>query len=599
MIDRIENIFSSKWWPIAILVAVSLLVFANTLYSGFVFDDGFQIIENKWIRDPSYIPEIFTQSAWGFKAGSESNYYRPLMHIFFMIDYAIFGLAPWGFHLTNIVVHALNSILVYLIAMLLYCGHERISNNTTNPAAPTGVKGAYLAFASAIIFAIHPVHSEVVAWISAIPEASFTFFFLLSLYTYMLFSIDTGNERKRKNTALFIVSLTAFLISLFCKETALTLIGVIVAFDLSINRGLKGAKIKRYIPYIIIIIGYMALRMSIFSGLMHSAQHTYLTSFQYVLNVFPLVAGYVWLILWPANLNAFTLFKPVLSIGEPGFLISMVAVLPLAALFILAWRRRLVFFSILWALFTLSPALYIPAVGATKATVFHDRYLYLPSAGFILLAVYLLAWLLSAIQPKKAGAVFSILILIISLAGAAKTIARNRVWKNNYTLWSDTAEKTTESDFVYTNLGSAADERGLRDEALRAYGRALEINPASAVTHNNIGVLYFQTGRTKESIESYKRAIEFATNVYYIASIYKNLGNAYMKINLMDEAIGAYLASMESLAGSAELHNMLGIAYGNEGRFNEAAQSFRKVLEINPGHLGAKKNLEKVMGLSK
>ncbi|MEE9542330.1 MAG: tetratricopeptide repeat protein [Thermodesulfobacteriota bacterium] len=590
----IERIFSSKVWPIAILIVVSLLVFANTLYNGFVFDDGFQIIDNKWIRDPSYIPDIFTTSAWGFKTGSTSNYYRPLMHISFMIDYAIFGLVPWGFHLTNILVHALNSTLVYMIAMLFYLGPGISYEKETKEE--TGIKAAYLAFASALIFAVHPVHTEVVAWISAIPEASFTFFFLVSLYTYMLYSL---NKEGRKNFVLLIVSLAAFIVSLLCKETALTLIGVIAIFDLSINRSFRGLKIKRYLPYIVVIIGYMALRVSVFSGLVHSAQHTYLTSFQYLLNVFPLIADYVWLILWPVNLNAFALFKPVLSIGEPRLLISLVVILALLALFISAWKKKLVFFGLLWAIFTLAPALYIPAIGATKMSVFHDRYLYLPSAGFILVAVYLLARILKKLSPGKAVAIFTLLILIFTFALAARTIARNRVWRDNYTFWKVIAEKTTESEIVYINIGNAASERGLKNEALRAYLTAQELDPENAVTLNNIGFLYFQTERIEESIESYKMALKFAANIDYKAKINENLGDAFIKISMMDEAIESYRASIESSALNANLYNKLGIAYGNAGRFDEAAISFEKALKINPAHLGARTNLEKVEGLKR
>jgi hypothetical protein len=564
----------------------------NTLYNGFVFDDGFQIIENKWIRDPAYITDIFTTSAWGFKAGSDSNYYRPLMHIFFMVDYMLFGLKPWGFHLTNVIVHALNSILVFLIALFFLNHQKKISFE---------IPRALLAFATALIFAVHPVHSEVVAWISAIPEASFTFFFLIGLYTYMLFSAEEAEESGKRRRWLYIISLLAFLVSLFCKETALTLIGIVVAFDLSKNLKLRDLRIKRYIPYAAIIVGYMLLRVSVFSGLVHSAQHTYLTSGQYILNIFPLVKSYIWLILWPASLNAFTLFKPVLSLGEAKFLISLITVLPFTLLFILRYKNRTIFFSIIWAIFTLSPALYIPAVGATKATVFHDRYLYLSSAGFIMCFVFLLAWVITKLSPKRASLIFSIIIIVFSIILSAATIKRNRVWKDNYSLWSDTARMTTGSEIVYINLGSAADEKGLRVEALDAYKSALELNPKSAITHNNIGFLYFQVGEIEKSIESYKRASELATNVDHIARINENLGDAFMKRGNTAGATDAYIASIEaSIDGtSADLYNKLGIAYGKQGQFDKAANSFKAALKINASHMGAAKNLEMINNLKR
>ncbi|MBI4679863.1 MAG: hypothetical protein HY753_01285, partial [Nitrospirae bacterium] len=116
-LSSVKRITSSKYTAIAILLIISIGVYLNTLPNEFVYDDEYQVLENLWIRDAKYIPEIFLTNVWAF-VGEEklSNYYRPLMHITYMIDYHIFGLKPWGFHLTNIIFHAGVTLLVFLIA---------------------------------------------------------------------------------------------------------------------------------------------------------------------------------------------------------------------------------------------------------------------------------------------------------------------------------------------------------------------------------------------------------------------------------------------------------------------------------------------------
>ena len=115
-----RQLLGSKYTAIAILLIISIGVYLNALPNEFVYDDEVQVLENLWIRDTKYIPEIFLTNVWAF-IGEEflSNYYRPLMHITYMIDYHIFGLKPWGFHLTSIIFHAGVTLLVHLIAFML------------------------------------------------------------------------------------------------------------------------------------------------------------------------------------------------------------------------------------------------------------------------------------------------------------------------------------------------------------------------------------------------------------------------------------------------------------------------------------------------
>lgn len=204
-------------------------VYFNTLFNGFVMDDHFLVLENRWIRDVRYIPEMFTRGVWEFR-GEVSSYYRPLIHVMYLATYHIFGLRPWGFHLENILLHGSISVLVYLILLktLKESGH------------PSSLVPAFVA---SMLFATHPIHTEAVAWVAGIIDLSFTFFSLLAF----LFHIRS-REGMRGSQLLAAVS---YFTATLCKETALILPVILFAYDIAVRKPKEGFAryLKSYVPY--------------------------------------------------------------------------------------------------------------------------------------------------------------------------------------------------------------------------------------------------------------------------------------------------------------------------------------------------------------
>ena len=165
----------------SIIVVLIFLTYSNALQNGFVYDDNFQILGNKWLKSFKYIPEIFTSKVWAFKNDHASNYYRPMMHLLYMLEYYIFGLKAWGFHLTNILLHACVSILVFLTSIKLI--------SELKPDIPVN-KAGFFSFIGASLFATHPIHTEAVTWVASLPELSFTFFTF-----FRSFFISAATER--------------------------------------------------------------------------------------------------------------------------------------------------------------------------------------------------------------------------------------------------------------------------------------------------------------------------------------------------------------------------------------------------------------------
>ncbi|MCR4284939.1 MAG: hypothetical protein NUV97_02745, partial [archaeon] len=337
----------------------------------------------------------------------------------YMIDYHIFGLKPWGFHLNNIIFHAGVTLLVYLIASILINQSRDLNFKSQIPNSKSKIqnhkskiinlksqiqnsKSQILnlktkilspAFIAAFLFAAHPIHTEAVTWIGGIPELSFTLFYLLSFYFYMAalprsapyINSDRGGGKG------FILSLIFFFLSILCKETALTLPILLLVYDYSFRKDTLlplSPKtlyhlLKRYFPYLIVSIIYFILRTYALGGFApQPKRHAQLSNYEYLINVFPLFTQYLEKLILPINMNAFYVFHPISSIFQWKGLIALILTLGFVFLVYIFRRHKVVFLSLLWIVIPLLPVLYIPVLGENT---FADRYLYLPSIGFVIL----------------------------------------------------------------------------------------------------------------------------------------------------------------------------------------------------------------------
>jgi len=551
-----------------IILLISFAVYSNTLYNNFVFDDIPNVLENHWIKDIRNVKEIFSTHLAGFNNGYSTSYYRPVIQLIYMFNYHIFGIAPWGFHFINILLHAAVSVVVFLIASRIFYAQQRIRSLFSIP------------FLVALLFATHPIHTEAVSWVSGVMDLSFTFFYLLSLYCY----ICSYDERPFRG-ALFL-SVVLFFISSLCKEPALTLPLLLVAYDGFFRKkeAYATVHIKRYVPYIFVSAVYLLMRISALKGIAPSKSFQELSTFQYVINVFPLFVNYLKKLVLPLELSAVHPFSPVSSILEPNCLLSILVTIGIGILAYWMRKRKTVLFGLSLIVIPLLPALYIPGISGEGA--FAERYLYLPSVGFVLVLGYLYGCVLERTGTRAALlAIVPIGLIVIYSIG---TVERNKVWKDSYSLWSDTLKKSPRSAVAHEYYGYALYSQGRLDEAIEQYRIALSLNPQRVDSHINLGVAYALKGWTDQAIAQYKSGLTLRPGD---AEGHMNLGLAFLAKEQIEDAVGECSMALGSNPNSAGAHNCLGIALTAKGLMDKAIYHFQEAVRLDPNNINYRNNL--------
>lgn len=540
---------------VVLVLLVSIGVYLAALFNDFVYDDVPQVVGNPWIKELKYLPDILFSDVWGFFGASTTNYYRPAMYVIYMINYHIFGLTPWGFHLINVLFHAGVSVLVLIITSKLIrmeadkpvlAREESPGRTRPQPDEPMNS----VPFMAALLFATHPVHTEAVTWVAGLPEVSFTFFCLLSYFLYI-----RSRENPNMREAPYVLSVLSFALGILSKETAITLLIIFVAHDRVFGKPGEPfrAGVKRYLPYTLVTLGYFILRFYALGGFAPLKRHPELQMYENIVNILPLFAQYLGKLFFPINLTAFHIFHPLHSIMEMKAIISVAISAVILAIVILSWRKKgLILFGLLLFTVPLLPVLNVQWVGENAFT---ERYLYLPSFGFVMILAALLnqvAGRLFRDATRLSVVLFGALIVLYS----AGTVARNSVWKNDASFFEDIIRKNPLSATPHIEFGNSLDYEGRLDEAIEQYRNAVRLEPLSVASHHKLGVALFKKGRVDDAIEQYSIALQLKPD-------------------------------------DSQTHNDLGIALAEKGLYNKAIEHFEAAVRLVPDNKTLRKNLAK------
>ncbi len=603
------SLFRERYFVPILIAFVALLAYSNTFTSPFQFDDDGYIVNNPTIRtfhyfiSPSEVASLTRHSPTSFPMALKSTFMTRIMgHLSFALDYHLHGLNVVGYHVVNLVLHILNSILVYLILMALlrtdYCSPPA-SNDTLDLRT-------IIPITSSLLFVSHPIQTQAVTYISQRFVSLGTFFYLLSLLLYVGFRTSSPG---RKRYVCYTTSLVSAVVAMRTKEFTFTLPIIVALSEVTFFSGRKTDRIRILAPFAATLLIIPAL-IFFYQGTLNSlestmrsmtaADETNIPRMHYLLTQFRVVVLYLRLLFYPVGQNVDHAVPVYTSPFDMPVFFSFVALLALFSfgvyLYFKAAKKReypelkFASFGIIWFFITLSVESSVIPLGELVA----EYRIYLPSVGMIA-AVVSLAVLVLRKSPKLRSLRPGILYGVLGAAVMSLTIAthlRNTVWASEISLWEDAAKKSPAKIRPHQNLAMYYSQQGRLTEAREELQKAIRIQPRNYQLHNNLGIVYRKEGNLAGAIREYSIALQLEPTD---SMAHYNLGNIYLAQARPEGAIREYQASIRLAPDYDESHNNLGIAYEMSGQFEAAIMEYKKAIGLNPENVNARNNLRIAM----
>jgi Flp pilus assembly protein TadD len=593
-----------------LIFLVTVLTYIPAMRTGYIWDDDSYVTENSTLRTADGLRRIWLDP----KALPQ---YYPLVHTTFWVEYHLWQLHPFGYHLVNVLLHAFNAILLLLVLQYLR------------------VPGAWLA---AAFFALHPVHVESVAWITERKNVLSGFFYLSSALAYLRFANVTGDPantglssvidpltstESSRSWGFYAFSLFLFLCALLSKTVTCTLPAAILLV-LWWKRGrIYWRDILALVPFFIAgaVLGLATVWLE--------KHHVYAQGEEWALSFVDrlLVAGralwfYAGKLVWPHKL---TFIYPRWQIDSGVWWQYLFPLAAVAVIFILWSLRRRIGkgppVAVLFFAGTLVPALGFFDVYPMRFSFVADHFQYLASIGLIALAAAGITTLFGRLGPWQSTIGLVVCMAVLFVFGVL-VWKQGNIYKNAETLYRDTISKNLNAWMAHNNLGVFLEEHGNLDEAMAHFAKAIKIKPDYAIAHYNmaeilahqekfeeamaynlealrikpdypkpyksLGMIYARQGKTDQAMLHFFKALRL--NPYY-ASAHNNLGALLARQGKLDEGIAQLSEALRILPDYPKAHNNLGEALMRSGKINQAAFHLRQALKLKPDYPDPHNNL--------
>ncbi|HJQ25536.1 MAG TPA: tetratricopeptide repeat protein [Blastocatellia bacterium] len=527
---------SARRFHIAFLCLLVILTFTNSLYGGFVYDDHRVVLKNPLLGhwDWATLRIILTHDYWAaynpdlLGGNIDSLFYRPLYHLSHMLSYAVAGKNPFLWHLISVVAHAGAAVMAYLTI-------DRTLAMTSRLEAAARRCVSVLA---AAIFAVHPVQSETVAWVSAVGNSLMAIGFFGAFLCYL-------HYRSSRRWLWLLASLGLFMLAALMKETTITLPLLVGAFELFVanHETPVAARLKRAViavlPFVFATAIYFVIRYSVLHVIFgeftngNFPDDALLTMGDRARTLPLLLAHYSGLVLAPFNLSMMYDVGMVRAATFSSFWLPLAVVALLCAVGVVTARRiPEVRLALIWMIIPLLPQLSLGSFVSEE--LLHDRFLYLSMLGFGLFVALLAHRLLHLprVQLSRA-AVFTVAGALLALL-CMTTVAQNRQWASDEALWVASAEHSPNSRVVHMALGEIAEDKGDLDAALREYEAALQVHPDIIDALNNSAFVLAKLGRWPEASARFERLAQLTPDK---AIAHFNLSFAYGRMRRYPEAL--------------------------------------------------------------
>jgi len=524
---------------VVLIIALGLLVYANSLGGKFIMDDVCLIEDNAYIKNWSNILDIFTKNI--VKDTLKTYlFYRPAQLVTYMADYSIWKLNTAGYHITNIGLHILTALAAFCLINLLFGDR-------------------FLSFLTGLFFVVHPIHTEAVSYISGRADILAAFFMLMCFIFYTL-------GHKSKNKIFYIFVLLSYAAALLSRENSLILPAILLLYHYIFK---KGFKIVLFFSPVILAGLYILARCMLLKHLLPQPEVAN-TIWQRMPGFFIAITDYTRLLLLPLNLHMLYGNK-LFNWTDPKALSGLLMFISLVIYALRAKKSNgLISFSILWFFITLLPLSNLYPIDAYMA----EHWLYLPSMGFFLI----LAKLLSSLYRKRHFRSISVIFIAGLLSFYSYlTVKQNNYWKDPITFYERTLKYSPDSPGMFNNLGVAYQKAGNPEKAIAAYKKTIEINPKYTDAYNNLGVAYCSIGREEDAIGMFKKAIE---TDWSNSDAHHNLGRAYSLQGRYEDAIQSFKNAIAINPRHVKAHRDLGLAYYKVGKTEEAVIHSNKAKEL-------------------
>ena len=588
----------ARWRFPAWLPAVMLALLTTALYWPATHHDFVNYDDDKYVTDNHHVASGLTLEniRWAFRSGYAANWH-PLTWLSHMLDCDLFGLNPWGHHLTNVLLHALNAALVFALL-------RRMTGAT------------WRSLLAAALFAVHPLRVESVAWVAERKDVLSGCLGLVALIFYARYAEvqrqareprgvrrETGNTPRASRippSIFYLLSLLFFALGLMSKPMLVTwpLVMLLLdywplrrfepspltaqpsALDSQLSTALR--LVREKIPFFVLaalasVVAWVAQRQE---GAMASSAS--LTLGARSGNALISYCRYLGKMFWPTDLGV---FYPHPGHWPLGKVLAAGALLLSVSAILWGQRRRYPFLLVGWLWFcgTLVPVIGLAQVGVQALA---DRYTYIPSLGLLVLAV----WGAHELARRWQYGVIALSVAACAAIALCVELTRQQLgyWKDSEALFRHALDVTANNSTARNNLGVALEKRGQTEEAFRQYQEAIRLEPGYAKARINLGNALCKKGEIDKAISQYQEAVRLRPDD---ADAYYNLGNALGRKGQTDEAIRQFQDAIRLKPDDAEARNNLGLALDRKGQTDEAIRQYQEAIRLKPDYAKAHSNL--------
>ena len=482
-----------------------------------------------YVIDNIHIRTFTLENIWWMLTNVDMVNWHPLTWVSHALDYALFELDPWGHHFTNILIHSFNSVLLFILVIVLMSFKTKLINNQILLAA--GV--------SAILFGIHPQHVESVVWISERKDVLCLFFILLTLISYV-FYVEKANRSR------YFLTVCCFVLALLSKPMAVTVPIILLLMDVyPLNRTRLTASTQTVsykklfiekIPFFILTSFSIIFTLIAQQTALHSIES--LGIVYRILNAFNTLFFYITKFIFPVSLSPFYTFQtPSTTLEYYAILLPIIAAVLTTFLCVYLWFQKKYYWLIAWIFYlvTLSPVIGIIQVGAQAAA---DRYVYLPTIPFYMLLGIGFSRLLYTESIKKYikyGSIVGILFITFSLIRL--TQEQGKIWKNDLIFWVYAAAYTPESALLQYRVGNIYFKMGGYEEALIHYQRAIALAPSMTGWYPSVLKMYLVLNQLDKALAFIKPPMRYNIDLgFTMEELYYIEGWIYQKQGLLEKA---------------------------------------------------------------